>query len=207
MAAVLEIGPWEPLLRIEPRPTGGRRLVLNRSVPDTEKQFEIVSGAFVAKRMTGRDAALANDLCRAFSAYGCHEKFGWVGIGMLYDMPRVDNFRRADVSLVTHEAWPARRRMESGEAWSVTPALVVEMLHPEQSAEDVLTRVEDFFAGGVGMVWVVAARIEKVYCYTSPTAVRILTRADDLTADPLIPGFRLPLADLFPPADPTPDTP
>lgn len=37
--------------------------------------------------------------------------------------------------------------------------------------------------------------------YTSPTGVRVLSRADDLTGEPAVPGSRLPLADLFPPPD------
>jgi hypothetical protein len=43
-----------------------------------------------------------------------------------------------------------------------------------------------------------------VWVFESPTAVRILTRADELTGDPVVPGFRMPLADLFPLSSPNP---
>jgi hypothetical protein len=37
----------------------------------------------------------------------------------------------------------------------------------------------------------------KVYVYDSPTTVRILQLGEDLDGSSLLPGFRLPLADLF----------
>ena len=38
---------------------------------------------------------------------------------------------------------------------------------------------------------------KQVYIYESPTQVRILTRADELYGEPVLPHFRLPLATLF----------
>jgi Uma2 family endonuclease len=67
---------------------------------------------------------------------------------------------------------------------------------------DVFDKVREYFAAGVQQVWHVLSNVEQVHVYTSPTAVRILTRADELTGDPVVPGFRLPPADLFPPVQP-----
>ena len=44
---------------------------------------------------------------------------------------------------------------------------------------------------GVQLVWVVYPSVEQVHVYSSPTSVRILTRADELSGDPVVPGFRL----------------
>ena len=57
---------------------------------------------------------------------------------------------------------------------------------------------------GVRQVWQVYSNVEQVWVFTSPTAVRVLTRADELTGDPVVPGFRMPVADLFPPSAPSP---
>ena len=53
-------------------------------------------------------------------------------------------------------------------------------------------------------VWHVYSNVEQVLVFTSPTAVRVLTRADELAGDPVVPGFRLPVAALFPPSAPAP---
>ena len=41
-----------------------------------------------------------------------------------------------------------------------------------------------------------------MFVFDSPTTVRVLTRADELTAEPVVPGFRMPAADLFPLSEP-----
>jgi hypothetical protein len=62
-------------------------------------------------------------------------------------------------------------------------------------------RVDAAFAGGVNAVWVVFPNVEHVYCYSSSTDVHILSRGEELTGEPIVPGFRLALNDLFPPPD------
>jgi len=38
---------------------------------------------------------------------------------------------------------------------------------------------------------------EQIYVYQSPVLPRVLTRNDTLEGENVLPGFRLPLADLF----------
>ena len=60
-------------------------------------------------------------------------------------------------------------------------------------------------ARSVAAVWLIVPHTHRVYCFDSPTAVRVLTRGDDLTGDAVVPGFRMPVAELFPfAAEPTP---
>jgi len=64
-----------------------------------------------------------------------------------------------------------------------------------------MEKVGEYFAGGVRQVWHIYSHIEQVLVFSSPTTIRVLTRADELTADPVVPGFRMALADLFPLAE------
>jgi hypothetical protein len=75
-------------------------------------------------------------------------------------------------------------------------------VNAETTAWEVVSRVSGAFDRGVKSVWVVFQNVEKVLVFTSPTQVRVLTRADELTGDPLVPGFRVAMADLFPLAEP-----
>ena len=63
--------------------------------------------------------------------------------------------------------------------------------------EEVLEKMREYFQAGTRLVWFVFSVAQEVYAYTTPTTTRIFTRADDLTADPVLPGFKLPLANLF----------
>jgi hypothetical protein len=56
----------------------------------------------------------------------------------------------------------------------------------------------------VGAVWVVRTEAAEIHTLTAVGEARVLTRADELTGDPVIPGFRLPVAGLFPPVAATP---
>jgi Uma2 family endonuclease len=62
-----------------------------------------------------------------------------------------------------------------------------------------MEKVREYFTGGVRQVWHVYSNVEQVLIFDSPRSVRILSRTDELIGDPVVPGFRMQLADLFPP--------
>lgn len=79
-----------------------------------------------------------------------------------------------------------------------THAIFVFTVAGETTAWDVVSYVQKAFASGVRSVWVVFRNIQRVFVFDAPNAVRVLTRADELTAEPVVPGFRMPMAELFP---------
>ena len=78
----------------------------------------------------------------------------------------------------------------------------MEVISPTDKAFDVIEKVQEYFAGGVRQVWHVYSHIEQVVIFDTATTARVLTRADELTAEPVVPGFRMPMAELFPLAEP-----
>lgn len=77
------------------------------------------------------------------------------------------------------------------------PDLAVEIVSPNESAQDVKAKVDDYRAFGVALVWVIDPETRTVQVYTQAGLTR-LTENDILTGDPLLPGFRLLVRDLFP---------
>ena len=63
--------------------------------------------------------------------------------------------------------------------------------------EKVISKVEEYLASGVRQVWLISSEHKTVTIYTSPTHTTILTEADDLVSEELLPGFRCRIADLF----------
>jgi Uma2 family endonuclease len=170
-------------------------------VGDPDSLYEVVFGRKVVKPMGTYENVLAgllfNTLCNHVAAHG----LGRAVIDVLFDLPTVENDRRPAVAFVSFTRWPANRRPPSVNAWPMVPELAAEVVSPTDHLVDVIEKVDEYFRAGVGMVWLVLPRQERVYTYTSPTSLRILSRGDDLTADPVVPGFRVRLADLFPPPD------
>lgn len=114
------------------------------------------------------------------------------------------NDRKPDVAFVSFQRWAQSRAIPKVNAWPVAPDLAVEVISPTDKMFDVFDKLREYFDGGVQQVWHVLSNVEQLHVYTSPTAVRILTRADVLAGDPVVPGFRMPVADLFPPSAPNP---
>jgi Uma2 family endonuclease len=132
------------------------------------------------------------------------QQLGRAVIETMFAIPGSGNDRKPDVAFVSFQRWAQNQGIPRVNAWPVVPDLAVEVISPTDKAFDVIDKVREYFTAGVQQVWHVYSNVEQVFVFTSPTAVRILRRADDLTGDPVVPGFRMPVADLFPPAAPTP---
>jgi Uma2 family endonuclease len=109
-----------------------------------------------------------------------------------------DRNRRPDVAFVGYQRWPKDRVKDRNEnAWSVAPNLAVETVSPTDEASELLDKVAEYFQAGMELVWVVYPHQSMVYVYESLTDVHGLTRSDTLEGGKVLPGFRLPLAELF----------
>ncbi len=105
--------------------------------------------------------------------------------------------RRPDVSFVSFQRWPKGKPVPGTQAWEVVPELAVEIISPTNGANEIVGKVEDYFTCGVQRVWVIYPLYSKVFDFASATSVRILTRADRLSGGDVLPGFELPLSELF----------
>jgi Uma2 family endonuclease len=77
------------------------------------------------------------------------------------------------------------------------PDLVVEVVSPNDKAEDVEDKVEMWFDGGAQQVWVIYPAKRRVVVHLASGEARKLRVGDTLTGGDLIPGFEVPVADLF----------
>ncbi len=94
--------------------------------------------------------------------------------------------------------------MPTAAAWQVSPNLALEVVSPTTLAVEVLRKVRDYFCTGTERVWVVYPDEEQVYVYSSPTSLRVLDLTGELNGEGVLPGFRLPLAELFADGQPAP---
>ncbi len=93
-------------------------------------------------------------------------------------------------------------RLPPEEEWeeylALAPDLVVEVLSPSDTASGVLDKTLAYLDAGVLLVVTLDPK-RQVAVVTGPDRVaRILGRDDVFDGGDVVPGFRLPLADLFP---------
>jgi len=166
---------------------------------DDDILYEVVDNKAVELGPMGaHEIWLATELVVYLRNFARQHQLGRAVQEMLFDFTAmVQRKRRPDVAFVSYERWPQQRPVPHAEAWEVVPNLVVEVISPSDKGNDILDKIAEYFRMGVECVWVIFIFQKLVYIYESPTQVRILTHADELYGEPVLPHFRLPLATLF----------
>jgi Uma2 family endonuclease len=166
---------------------------------DDDLLYEIVAGERKELApMSARETGLASLLLTYLNIHALERGVGRAVTEMLFDLgAKVDRSRRPDVAFVSYDRWPQSRLIPRINAWPLVPDLAVEVVSPSNTFEEVIEKMQEYFQAGVRLVWVVIPGRQVVYSYTTPTAVRIVTRENELTAEPVLPDFRLPLTKLF----------
>ncbi|MEZ4521335.1 MAG: Uma2 family endonuclease [Thermomicrobiales bacterium] len=77
------------------------------------------------------------------------------------------------------------------------PDLVVEVVSPSDRIIDVNDKVTTYLDAGVRLAWVVEPVRQRVTVYTSDRRARLLIEGESLDGGDVLPGFQLPLADIF----------
>jgi len=111
-----------------------------------------------------------------------------------------DKVRKPDVSFIRRERLDPNAVPEG--FITIVPDLVVEVLSPNDRAVPVARKVDEYLRAGVPLVWVVNEDLRQVWVHRADRTVTVLSDGDELTADGVLPGFRCPVADFFPPAAP-----
>ena len=99
-----------------------------------------------------------------------------------------------DVSFVSSERMPKSREPVP----TLAPDLAVEVLSEDNTPAEMEQKRREYFASGTRLEWVVDPKTRTVAIYHStgePT--RVLRETDILDGEQVVPGFAMPVADLF----------
>ena len=77
------------------------------------------------------------------------------------------------------------------------PDLAVEVLSPEDTASEILRKIEEYLAAGVALAWVVDPATRTVTVYRSLRDIQILSAKQELDGGEVLPGFRARVAEIF----------
>ncbi len=80
---------------------------------------------------------------------------------------------------------------------TIPPDLEVEVVSPNELAEDTEARVTDYLAAGVKLLWIIYPSTRSIWIlHRDGTAAR-LTEAQDLSGEDVVPGFTCSIRTLF----------
>ncbi len=160
---------------------------------------EFVDGEEVPKPIMGVfEGSIASILNGELFIYLKQASLGRSVTEMLFRIfPEKSSMRRPDVAFVSYERWGRDRKLTSGNGWDVVPDLVVEVVSPTDLAVEVMGRVREYLGAGVVRVWVIYPNLREVHIFDGAAGSRVVGPDQTLDGDDLLPGFRLPLAELF----------
>lgn len=185
-------------IKLRPPPGTATEADWERLQDRGERLYELVDGTLVEKTMGVQEAFLAMDLggiLREFARkHNLGAVFGADGAARL--MPGL--IRVPDVSFVRWERFPEPGKIPDQPALTLAPDLAVEVLSKSNTRGEMERKLKEYFLAGILRVWFVDPRPRTVRVYTSPDVFTLLTESETLTDDAL-PGFSLPLAELFAP--------
>jgi len=173
-------------------------------IHDREKRlYELVDGVLVEKVMGYSESYLACLLIHLLNGFVMPRNLGIVAgeAGMLQLAAGL--VRIPDVSFVTWDRLPDRR-LPREPIPALAPDLAVEVLSPSNTRQEMERRLRDYFTAGVRLVWYVDPPSRTLTVYTAPDQAQLLRETDTLDGGDVLPGFTLPLQQLFVEPGPTP---
>jgi Uma2 family endonuclease len=176
-----------------------------------QKDFELIDGKLVSRygdpsecRVSILSSWVGGEIFGRIRMYLDGKRIGWVfpadsGFQCFPDRPRT--VRCPDVSFVKAD----RLRPEQiGEGWlKLVPDLIVEVISPNDLAEEVEEKIEMFLKAGVPLIWVVSPAGRNVKILRNDGSIAIVREGDELSGEDILPGFVCPVSSIFLPKTPS----
>lgn len=198
MAELLEHLGGLPPERVRLRPTPGT--ATEQDVLDVDahedRHCELIDGVLVEKTMGIEESLLATELGALVSVFVKSRKLGIVTgeggtVGLLPGQVRIP-----DVAFFSWDRLPGRR-VPKVPIPAIYPDLAIEVLSVSNTKREMARKLREYFTAGTRLVWYIDPGPRTVAVYTRPEQVTVLTEADTLTGAEVLPGFQVPLRELF----------
>jgi Uma2 family endonuclease len=167
-------------------------------LPDQGTPCELVRGERRVMAPAGYDhGRIESKLAYALSHFVVQRSLGAVltsDTGFLLAR-NPDTVRAADVTFLRRERVEPPNR--SGPYYPGPPDLAVEIVSPTDRTGEIDEKVQDWLDHGCQVVWLVNPKWRTVTVYRSRTDIKVLTEADTLDEAALLPGFSLPVRQVF----------
>jgi Uma2 family endonuclease len=164
--------------------------------------FELVNGTLVERNMGLESSEIAGRILGLLFLFLRTRPLGRLfvpdaGFQCFADDP--NKVRRPDVSFIRNGRLPGNK---TPKGWGrIAPDLVVEVISPNDIADEVEEKVSEWLGAGVALVWVVypGTRTVRIHRPRASSLGRVsdLTNADVLSGEDVLPGFTCSLGEIF----------
>ncbi len=183
-------------IRVYPCPGTATEEDVLEALARSDRICELIDGTLVEKTMATYESMLALELAYFIRCYLATHKLGVLagGDGLLRILP--GQIRAPDVSFIRWERLPAPGSPKPS-IYAVAPDLAVQVLSQGNTAEEMERKLREYFQAGVGLVWIIEPKTRTARGYTAPGEWTEIGPGGSLLGGEVLPGFELPLAQLF----------
>lgn len=160
-------------------------------------KHELIRGKLTASPLNDfQTGAMIMDLAIRIEAKVRTTELGFVVMSVGFVLGRNPDTVRAPAIAFISKATLAKTK-DKTKYIDGAPELAIEVLSPSDSVQAIEEKAEAFLDAGAKLVWVVNPRSRRVWVY-QPRRKPIAMEGDDmLEAEGVIPGFRIPVRDIF----------
>jgi Uma2 family endonuclease len=168
-------------------------------MPDGGAGYELVDGELKELAMSKESSRVGGEVHFALRSHCRGDDAGWVypaDTGFRCFPGDPGRVRRPDTAFISLARMPVETYEDEGFC-SVVPDLVAEVTSPNDYASDVAEKRDEWLGAGVRTVWIVEPETRTVHVHRADGTYAFLRATDTLTAPDVLPGFAVPVADLF----------
>jgi Uma2 family endonuclease len=160
------------------------------------KRYELIDGELKEKAVGFEALVIASRIAERLNAH-FYPSTGVAAVeAPIYCFDRANHGRKPDVVYVMLDRLP-NRAIPKGDL-NFAPDLVVEVLSPGNTGIEIQDKLDEYLDAGIPLVWLVNPDSRTVRVFRHDGTTRLYRGQDAIEGDSLLPGFRLPLNDIFP---------
>jgi Uma2 family endonuclease len=172
------------------------------------KSFELVGGQLVQRNMGIESDWVAGEVHGLLRGHCKEHGLGWAlssESGYQCFPHETGRVRKPDVSFVRYGRFPGG---ELPKGWAkVRPDLAVEVVSPNDVANEIDVKLVDYEKVGIPLIWVIYLVSRTVMVYRSDGSFSRLHEADELSGEDVIPGFLCAVREILPRREPVLEVP
>ncbi|MDY7004610.1 MAG: Uma2 family endonuclease [Cyanobacteriota bacterium] len=168
-----------------------------QALSEDGSHYELINGEVVDMGNSGMEHGnITAYLCGLIELYARPKKLGVTCDSSTAFTFKSGNKRSPDISFVSKDRLLGLKRLPKG-YFQGAPDLAVEVIYPNNTFEELHQKIVEYFENNCRLVWVINPDEKSILVYHKPKPDKLLQVTDNLDGEDILPGFILPVTDLF----------
>ncbi len=162
----------------------------------SDRRYELIDGIIVEKNFyTDKCSTLAGKLLYVLTDYVQQIGYGRPGPSRTFSVPgNIYNARTPNISMIVIPDVP----LSTERIMAYVPEFIAEIKTPDDRIDLLRDKAQFYISNGVQLVWLVYPRQKLIEVHRPNQLTQIMTETDTLEEENLLPGFKLPIGEVFP---------